>query len=78
LPCVNLHTSVYTIPGQGAIIDILAVFPILYPILRTTFSKISASESAKLQQVVDELARITKGSGGEPDTGDYAVGHQHL
>jgi len=51
--------------SQAGLIVFLAVFPILYPILRTIFSKISASESAKLQQVVDELARLTKGSSGE-------------
>ncbi len=40
----------------------LTVLPLLYPILRTIFKKISGSESAKLQQVVDELARLTDGS----------------
>jgi hypothetical protein len=41
----------------------LTVLPILYPILRTIFSRISGSEAAKLQRVVDELARLTEGSG---------------
>ena len=41
----------------------LTVLPILYPILRTLFKKISGSESAKLEQVVDELALLTEGSG---------------
>ena len=41
----------------------LTVLPILYPILRTFFKKISGAESAKLEQVVDELARLTEGSG---------------
>jgi len=41
----------------------LTVLPILYPILRSLFKKMSGSESAKLQQVVDELAQLTEGSG---------------
>lgn len=41
----------------------LAVLPIMYPILRTVLSKISGSESAKLERVVDDLARLTEGSG---------------
>jgi hypothetical protein len=49
--------------SQVGLILFLAVLPILYPIVRTIFSKISASESAKLQKVVDELARLTEGSG---------------
>ena len=43
----------------AALVVCLTVLPILYPILRTIMSKISGSESAKLQQVVDELARLT-------------------
>lgn len=39
----------------------LVVALVLYPILRTVFSRISDSESARLQQVVDELARLPKG-----------------
>ena len=45
------------------IIFCLSALPVLYSILRTVFKKISASESAKLQQVVDQLARLTEGSG---------------
>jgi len=36
----------------------LAVLPILYPILRNIFARICRSESAKLQEVVEELARL--------------------
>lgn len=46
------------------LIVFLAVLPALYPILRTVFSKISRSESAKLQRVVEELASLTRGPGG--------------
>lgn len=46
------------------LIVFLFVLPALYPILRTVFSNISRSESAKLQRVVDELARLTRGPGG--------------
>ena len=48
--------------SEVGLILFFAIIPILYPILRTIFSKISRSESAKLQQVVDELARLTEGS----------------
>ncbi len=43
-----------------------AVLPILYPILRTIFARISGSESSRLQEVVDQLARWTeeRGPGG--------------
>ena len=47
-----------SIPG---LVVCLTVLPILYPILRTLFKKISGSESAKLEQVVDELAQLTEG-----------------
>lgn len=50
--------------SQIGLIVCLAVLPILYPILRTIMSKVSDWESAKLQRVVDELARMTEGSGG--------------
>jgi hypothetical protein len=39
----------------------LAVVPVLYSILRTIFGRISESESARLQQVVEDLARLTEG-----------------
>lgn len=39
----------------------LAVIPILYPILRTIFGKVAGAESAKLQQVVSDLARLSQG-----------------
>lgn len=46
-----------------ALVVFLTVLPLLYPILRTFFKKISGAESAKLEQVVDELALLTEGSG---------------
>lgn len=49
--------------SEVALIIGLTALPILYPILRTIFKKISSSESAKLQRVVDDLARLTEGSG---------------
>ena len=39
----------------------LAVVPVLYAILRTIFGKISEAESARLQRVVEDLARLTEG-----------------
>jgi hypothetical protein len=42
----------------------LAVIPALYIILRTIFGKISESEAARLQQVVEDLARLTEGAEG--------------
>ncbi len=36
-----------------------AILPALYLILRTLFARFSDAESAKLEQVVDELARLT-------------------
>jgi len=39
----------------------LAVIPILYPILRTIFGRLAGAESAKLQQVVRDLAQLTQG-----------------
>jgi len=50
--------------SMAGLIVCLAVLPVLYPILRTIFAKISAAESRKLQQVVDDLARLTEGSEG--------------
>jgi hypothetical protein len=47
--------------SEVGLILFFAVLPVLYPILRTIFSKISRSESAKLQKVVDDLARLTEG-----------------
>lgn len=49
--------------SQVGLVISLAILPTLYTILRTVFRKLSGSESAKLQQVVDELARLMKGSG---------------
>jgi hypothetical protein len=49
--------------SQVGLFVCLAVLPILYPILRTIFSKVVGSESAKLEMVVNELARLTEGSG---------------
>ena len=42
----------------------LAIIPVLYAILRTVFGRISELESARLQQVVEDLARLTEGSEG--------------
>jgi hypothetical protein len=36
----------------------LAVLPVLYTVLRAIYGKISGTESAKLERVVDELARL--------------------
>jgi len=48
--------------SQIGLVVCLAVLPILYPILRTVFSKLSSSEADKLERVVNELARLTDGS----------------
>ena len=48
--------------SEVALVLGLTVLPILYQIARAIFGKLSRSESAKLQQVVDELARLTEGS----------------
>jgi hypothetical protein len=40
----------------------LVVLPVLYTVLRAIFSRISDSESLKLQRVADELARLTEKS----------------
>jgi hypothetical protein len=42
----------------------LAAIPVLYTILRTVFGRISEAESARLQQVVEDLARLTEGPEG--------------
>lgn len=50
---------------EGSLVGLivcLSVLPILYPILRMAFGKFAGWESAKLQQVVDEVARLTEGS----------------
>ena len=49
--------------SEIALIIALTVLPILYPIARTIFGKISRSEAAKLQRVVDDVARLTEGTG---------------
>jgi len=46
--------------SEVGLVVFFAVLPV-YAILRTIFSRVSASESAKLQRVVDELARLTGG-----------------
>lgn len=43
---------------------LLVVLPLLYPLLRSILRTVARSESAKLQRVVDELERLTEGSGG--------------
>ena len=45
------------------VIFCLSILPILYLALRKILRKITDSESAKLQQVVNELARLTEESG---------------
>lgn len=49
--------------SQIGLIVFLAVFPIIYGILRRVFRGISRSEATKLQQVVDEVAALTAGEG---------------
>jgi len=49
--------------SEIGLIVFLAVLPILYPLVRTLFKKISGTEAATLQRVVDGLARLTEGSG---------------
>ena len=44
--------------SQVALVIGLAVLPILYPLLRSIFRRVSRSETQKLQQVVDQLARL--------------------
>ena len=39
----------------------LVVLAVLFPIMRTVVNRISSRESAKLQRVVDEVARLTEG-----------------
>ncbi len=58
----GLLTALNNASGIG-VIAVLVLFTTLYSILRTIFGKVSASEAAKLQKVVDELARLTEGSG---------------
>jgi hypothetical protein len=40
----------------------LTILPVLYAVLRTIYGKVSDKESRKLQQVVDELARLPAAS----------------
>ncbi|MGW8265496.1 MAG: hypothetical protein ACWGSQ_03960 [Longimicrobiales bacterium] len=49
--------------SQIGLVVCLAVLPTLYPILRTILRMISGSEAARLEEVVDELARLPGGSG---------------
>lgn len=58
----GLLTALNNASGIG-VIAVLVLFTTLYSILRTIFGKVSGSEAAKLQKVVDELARLTEGSG---------------
>jgi hypothetical protein len=48
--------------SQLAVILFLLVLPVLYSVLRVIFGTVSRSESAKLERVVEELARLTEGS----------------
>lgn len=42
----------------AGLVMLFTILPILYPILRTVFTKVSKGEAAKLQRVVDDLARL--------------------
>jgi len=48
--------------SELALILALVLLPILYPILRTVWNRISSSESAKLQQAVDDVAGLIEES----------------
>jgi hypothetical protein len=57
-----------TFVGEGSLIGLivaLAVLPVLYTALRTIYGRVSGAESAKLQLVVDELARLIAEEGEE-------------
>lgn len=48
---------------EGSVVGLVlfvGVLPILYPILRAIFRRVSDSEARKLRRVVDELARLTE------------------
>ncbi len=50
-----------TFAKDGSLIGLilaLTVLPVLYTVLRTIYGKISGTESAKLERVADELARL--------------------
>ena len=50
---------------EGSLVGLvlfLVVIPVLYLLLRTILSKMTRSEAGKLQQVVDDLARLAEGS----------------
>lgn len=49
--------------SQAGLILFLVVVPIVYPIMRAIFRRVSDSEAGKLQRTVDELARLTEGAG---------------
>jgi len=52
--------------SDGSAVGLVIAFtllPTLYTVLRTAFRKISGREFKKLRKVVDELARLTEGSG---------------
>ncbi len=49
--------------GVVGLVVAVAVLPILYTIMRSIFRRVSDAESAKLQRALEELARLTDGSG---------------
>jgi hypothetical protein len=49
--------------SESGFVMALATLPILVPILRMVFGRMSRSEGAKLDQAVDEVARLVEGSG---------------
>jgi hypothetical protein len=62
LSIVGFTTSANAGNVPVMLLSLLAV-PALLTIIRALLKKVSASESAKLQKVVDDLARLTKQSG---------------
>jgi hypothetical protein len=59
--CIATMIGLITFVGEGSLIGLivaLAVLPVLYTALRTIYGRVSRTESAKLQLVVNELARL--------------------
>jgi hypothetical protein len=46
--------------SEIGLVVFFTLLPVLYLILRTIFGQISRSVAARLEQVVDELARMTE------------------
>jgi hypothetical protein len=53
--------------GSESALALLLLLPILYPILRTIWSRISGSESAKLQRAVDDVAGLVEEAVSPPE-----------